>query len=61
MTPQETPKKVIDVIMAEANNLQKEKGQLMTSKLTNYVILKLIILFYFQTEPTPPQKASVDI
>ncbi|MBW0562457.1 hypothetical protein O181_102172 [Austropuccinia psidii MF-1] len=47
--------------MAEANQLQKDKGQLMTSKLINYVILKLIILLYVQTELTPPQKASVDI
>ncbi|MBW0510346.1 hypothetical protein O181_050061 [Austropuccinia psidii MF-1] len=47
--------------MAEANQLQKDKGQLMTSKLINYVILKLIILFYLQTELKPPQEASVDI
>ncbi|MBW0585960.1 hypothetical protein O181_125675 [Austropuccinia psidii MF-1] len=47
--------------MAEANWLQKDKGQLMTSKLINYVILKLIILFYLQKELTPPQEASVDI
>ncbi|MBW0539019.1 hypothetical protein O181_078734 [Austropuccinia psidii MF-1] len=47
--------------MAEANQLQKDKGQLMTSKLINYVILKLIILFYLKTELTPPQEASVDI
>ncbi|MBW0575897.1 hypothetical protein O181_115612 [Austropuccinia psidii MF-1] len=33
----------------------------MTSKLINYVILKLIILFYLQTELIPPQEASVDI
>ncbi|MBW0547302.1 hypothetical protein O181_087017, partial [Austropuccinia psidii MF-1] len=60
-TPQEAPKKVIDVIMAEAKQLQKDKGQLMTSKLKDYVIVKLIILFYLQTELTPPQEASVDI
>ncbi|MBW0555669.1 hypothetical protein O181_095384 [Austropuccinia psidii MF-1] len=47
--------------MAEANQLQKDKGQLMTSKLINYVILKLIILFYLQKELKPPQEASVDI
>ncbi|MBW0518786.1 hypothetical protein O181_058501 [Austropuccinia psidii MF-1] len=47
--------------MAEANQLQKDKGQLMTSKLMNYVNLKLIILFYLQTELTLPQEASVDI
>ncbi|MBW0590103.1 hypothetical protein O181_129818 [Austropuccinia psidii MF-1] len=47
--------------MAESNQFQKDKGQLMTSKLINYVILKLIILFYLQTELTPPQEASVDI
>ncbi|MBW0578297.1 hypothetical protein O181_118012 [Austropuccinia psidii MF-1] len=47
--------------MAEANQLQKDKGQLMTSKLINYVILKLIILFYLQKELTLPQEASVDI
>ncbi|MBW0578691.1 hypothetical protein O181_118406 [Austropuccinia psidii MF-1] len=47
--------------MTEANQLQKDKGQLMTSKLINYVILKLIKLFYFQKELTPPQEASVDI
>ncbi|MBW0559110.1 hypothetical protein O181_098825 [Austropuccinia psidii MF-1] len=61
MTPQAAPKKVIDMILAEANQLQKDKGQLMTSKLINYVILKLIIPFYLQTELTPPHKASVDI
>ncbi|MBW0518200.1 hypothetical protein O181_057915, partial [Austropuccinia psidii MF-1] len=33
ITPQAAPRKVIDVIMAEANQLQKDKGQLMTSKL----------------------------
>ena len=49
------------MIMAEANQLQKDKGQLLTSKLINYVILKLIILFYLQTELKPPQEASVDI
>ncbi|MBW0589562.1 hypothetical protein O181_129277 [Austropuccinia psidii MF-1] len=47
--------------MAEANKLQKDKGQLMTPKLINYVILKLRILFYLQTELTPPKEASVDI
>ncbi|MBW0574414.1 hypothetical protein O181_114129 [Austropuccinia psidii MF-1] len=33
----------------------------MDPKLENYAILKLIILFYHQTELTPPQEASVDI
>ncbi|MBW0537372.1 hypothetical protein O181_077087 [Austropuccinia psidii MF-1] len=47
--------------MAVDNQLQKDKGQLMTYKLINYVILKLIILFYLQAELTPPQEASVDI
>ncbi|MBW0523407.1 hypothetical protein O181_063122 [Austropuccinia psidii MF-1] len=47
--------------MAEANKLQKDKGQLMTSKLINYAIFNLIILFYFPKELTPPQEASVDI
>ncbi|MBW0506019.1 hypothetical protein O181_045734 [Austropuccinia psidii MF-1] len=47
--------------MAEANELQKGKGQPMTSKSINYVILKLIILLYLQTELTPPQEASVYI
>ncbi|MBW0575098.1 hypothetical protein O181_114813 [Austropuccinia psidii MF-1] len=47
--------------MAEANQLQKDKGQLMTSKLINYVTLKLIILLYLQTELRLPQEASVDI
>ncbi|MBW0556952.1 hypothetical protein O181_096667 [Austropuccinia psidii MF-1] len=61
ITPQEAPKNVIDVIVAEANQLQKNKGQLMTSKLINYIILKRIILFYLQTELKPPQEASVDI
>ncbi|MBW0530532.1 hypothetical protein O181_070247 [Austropuccinia psidii MF-1] len=60
ITPQAALKKVIDMIMAEANLLQKDKGQFMTSKLINYVILKLIILFYLQKELTPPQEASVD-
>ncbi|MBW0544551.1 hypothetical protein O181_084266 [Austropuccinia psidii MF-1] len=58
--PHAAPKKFIDLIMEEANQLQKDKGQLMTSKLINYVILMLIILFYLQTELTPPQEASVD-
>ncbi|MBW0583370.1 hypothetical protein O181_123085 [Austropuccinia psidii MF-1] len=49
------------MIMAEANQLQKEKGPLMTSKLIDYVILKLIILCYLQTELTPPQEVTVDI
>ncbi|MBW0586845.1 hypothetical protein O181_126560, partial [Austropuccinia psidii MF-1] len=61
ITPQAAPKKAIDVIMAEANQLQKDKGQVMTSKLIHYVILKLIILFYLQTELKPPQEASVNI
>ncbi|MBW0468486.1 hypothetical protein O181_008201 [Austropuccinia psidii MF-1] len=47
--------------MEKANQLQKDKGQMMTSKLINYVILTLIILFYLQTELTLPQEASVDI
>ncbi|MBW0589786.1 hypothetical protein O181_129501 [Austropuccinia psidii MF-1] len=49
------------MIMAEANELQKAKGQLMTSKFIHYVIRKLIILFYLQKELKPPQEASVDI
>ncbi|MBW0509803.1 hypothetical protein O181_049518 [Austropuccinia psidii MF-1] len=49
------------MIMAEANQLQKEKGQLMTSKLINCVIMKLIIPFYLQKELKPPQEVSVDI
>ncbi|MBW0568141.1 hypothetical protein O181_107856, partial [Austropuccinia psidii MF-1] len=61
ITPQSPPRKVIDVIMAEANHLQKDKGQLMTSKLINHVILKVLILFYLQTELKLPQEASVDI
>ncbi|MBW0568146.1 hypothetical protein O181_107861, partial [Austropuccinia psidii MF-1] len=60
-TPQAAPRKVIDVIMPEANQLQKDKGQLITSKLINWVILKLIKLFYIEKELTPPQEASVDI
>ncbi|MBW0515088.1 hypothetical protein O181_054803 [Austropuccinia psidii MF-1] len=59
--PSSSSQKNIDMIMAEANQLQKGKGQLMTSKLINYVILKLIILFYLQTKLTPPQEASVGI
>ncbi|MBW0493026.1 hypothetical protein O181_032741 [Austropuccinia psidii MF-1] len=47
--------------MAEANQLQKYKAQLMTSKLINYVILKLKIVFYLQTELPLPQEASADI
>ncbi|MBW0505322.1 hypothetical protein O181_045037 [Austropuccinia psidii MF-1] len=61
ITPEAAPRKVIDMIMAEANQLHKDKGQLMTSKLMNCVILKLIRLFYLQKELTPPQEASVDI
>ncbi|MBW0549602.1 hypothetical protein O181_089317 [Austropuccinia psidii MF-1] len=61
ITHQEAPKKAIDAIMAEANELQKDKVQLMTSKSINYAILSLIILFFLQTELTPPQEASVDI
>ncbi|MBW0541315.1 hypothetical protein O181_081030 [Austropuccinia psidii MF-1] len=49
------------MITAEANQLQKDKGQFMTSKLINYVILKLIILLYLQTELKLSQEASVDI
>ncbi|MBW0505008.1 hypothetical protein O181_044723 [Austropuccinia psidii MF-1] len=33
----------------------------MDPKLTNYAILKLIIVFYLQKELTPAQEASVDI
>ncbi|MBW0495387.1 hypothetical protein O181_035102 [Austropuccinia psidii MF-1] len=33
----------------------------MDPKLTNYAIMKLIILFYLQTELTTPQEASADI
>ncbi|MBW0499998.1 hypothetical protein O181_039713 [Austropuccinia psidii MF-1] len=47
--------------MAEVNLLKKDKGQLMIAKLINYVILKLLILFYLQIELTLQQKASVDI
>ncbi|MBW0548383.1 hypothetical protein O181_088098 [Austropuccinia psidii MF-1] len=61
ITPQADPRKIIDVIVAEANQLQKDQGQLMTSKLTNCVILKLIKLFDLQKELTLPQEASVDI
>ncbi|MBW0572273.1 hypothetical protein O181_111988, partial [Austropuccinia psidii MF-1] len=61
ITPQEALKEVIDVMKAEANQLKKNKGHLMTSKLIDYVILKMIILFYLQTELTPPQEASVEI
>ncbi|MBW0532209.1 hypothetical protein O181_071924 [Austropuccinia psidii MF-1] len=61
ITPKEAPRKVIDMIMAEANQLQKDKGKLMSSKSRNCVILKLIKLFYLQKELTPPKEASVDI
>ncbi|MBW0577150.1 hypothetical protein O181_116865 [Austropuccinia psidii MF-1] len=61
ITPQAAPRKVINVSMAEANQLQKDKGQLMTSKLINCVILMLIKLFYLQKELTLPQEASADI
>ncbi|MBW0535751.1 hypothetical protein O181_075466 [Austropuccinia psidii MF-1] len=37
------------------------QGQKMDPKMTNYAILKLIILFCLQTELTLPQEASVDI
>ncbi|MBW0536156.1 hypothetical protein O181_075871 [Austropuccinia psidii MF-1] len=47
--------------MTEANQLQKDKGQLMTSKLPSYVILKLVILFILQTDLKPPQEASMVI
>ncbi|MBW0587766.1 hypothetical protein O181_127481, partial [Austropuccinia psidii MF-1] len=60
-TPKEAPKKVIDMIMVESNQSQKDKGQLMTSKLINFVILRLRVLLYLQKELTPPQEASVDI
>ncbi|MBW0523107.1 hypothetical protein O181_062822 [Austropuccinia psidii MF-1] len=59
--PSSSSQKVMNAIMAEANQLEKEKCQLMTFKLINYVILKLIILFYLQTELELPQEASVDI
>ncbi|MBW0493065.1 hypothetical protein O181_032780 [Austropuccinia psidii MF-1] len=59
--PSRSSKNVIEVIMEEPNQLQKDKGHLMDSKLTNYSIMKLIILFYLQTELTLPQEASVDI
>ncbi|MBW0531595.1 hypothetical protein O181_071310 [Austropuccinia psidii MF-1] len=49
------------MITGEANQLQKDKGQYMDPKLTNYAILKLIIVFYLQKELTPPQEASVHI
>ncbi|MBW0561969.1 hypothetical protein O181_101684 [Austropuccinia psidii MF-1] len=60
-SPSSSSKKVIGLIVAEANKLQKNKGQYMNSKLTNYAILKLIILFSLPTVLTPPQGASVDI
>ncbi|MBW0559681.1 hypothetical protein O181_099396 [Austropuccinia psidii MF-1] len=47
--------------MAEANQVQKVEGQLMTSKQLKKVILMLIILFYLHKELTLPQEASVDI
>ncbi|MBW0538419.1 hypothetical protein O181_078134 [Austropuccinia psidii MF-1] len=47
--------------MAEENQAQKDKGQLITSKSINCVILTLIKLFYLQKELAPPQEASVDI
>ncbi|MBW0587168.1 hypothetical protein O181_126883 [Austropuccinia psidii MF-1] len=47
--------------MEDTNQLQKDKGQLMTSKLINCAIMKLIKLFYLQKELTPPQEASVNI
>ncbi|MBW0585676.1 hypothetical protein O181_125391 [Austropuccinia psidii MF-1] len=53
--------KVIYMILEEFNQLQKDKGQFMTSKLINYVILKLVILFDLQTELTTPQEPSVDL
>ncbi|MBW0586464.1 hypothetical protein O181_126179 [Austropuccinia psidii MF-1] len=58
---QAAPKKVIDVIMAEANQIQKDKGQWKTSTTINCPIPKLMTLFYLQKELTPPQEASVDI
>ncbi|MBW0511268.1 hypothetical protein O181_050983 [Austropuccinia psidii MF-1] len=59
--PSSSPQKVIDRIMGGANQLWKNKGQLLTFKLINYVNLKWIILFYLQKELTLPQVASVDI
>ncbi|MBW0518984.1 hypothetical protein O181_058699 [Austropuccinia psidii MF-1] len=47
--------------MEGANQLQKDRGQFMTPKAINEVILKLIILFYLQTELTPPPQGLVDI
>ncbi|MBW0479238.1 hypothetical protein O181_018953 [Austropuccinia psidii MF-1] len=49
-----------------SNTLQKNKEQVLTpqaapKKLTNYAILKLIILFHLQTELKPPQEALVKI
>ncbi|MBW0547599.1 hypothetical protein O181_087314 [Austropuccinia psidii MF-1] len=44
-----------------SQSVTEGQGQFMTSKLMNYVILKLIILFYLQKELKVPQKASVDI
>ncbi|MBW0493290.1 hypothetical protein O181_033005 [Austropuccinia psidii MF-1] len=60
INPQEAPKSAIDVIMAEANQLQKYNDQSMTPKMTNYAIMKLITLSYLQTDLTP-QEVSVDI
>ncbi|MBW0501397.1 hypothetical protein O181_041112 [Austropuccinia psidii MF-1] len=48
ITIKPAPRKVIDMMTAEANHLQKAKGQLMTSKVINCVILKLKTLFYLQ-------------
>ncbi|MBW0558327.1 hypothetical protein O181_098042 [Austropuccinia psidii MF-1] len=61
ITPQASPRKVTYVIMAEANQSQKDRGQFMTSKLINWVILKLIKLLYLQRELKPPREASVEI
>ncbi|MBW0576746.1 hypothetical protein O181_116461 [Austropuccinia psidii MF-1] len=49
------------MIMAEANQVQKEKGQLMTSKQLKYIIMMLIIPLYLHKELKPPQEASEDI
>ncbi|MBW0510129.1 hypothetical protein O181_049844 [Austropuccinia psidii MF-1] len=47
--------------MAEANQIQKDKGQKKTSTTINYPMLKLMTLFYLQKELTLPHEASVDI
>ncbi|MBW0557111.1 hypothetical protein O181_096826 [Austropuccinia psidii MF-1] len=44
-----------------SHQLQKDKGQVITSKLINCVILRLIKLFYPEKERKPPQETSVEI